>query len=80
MVVQLSGLFRRIHLRNIDHGVHDGGDVLLEGLAVDQTADCPDYLDFEVDLFPLLIVVGPRNDSHKQRDDEMEVVILRHTL
>ena len=80
MVVQLSCLFGLIYLRNIDHGMDNGGDVLLEGLAVNQAADCPDYLNFEVDLFLLLVVVRSRNDSHQQRDYQMQVVILGDAL
>ena len=80
MVVQLSCLFGLIYLCDIDHGVDDGGDVLFEGLAVNQTTDCPNYLNFEVDLFLLLVVVRSRNDSHQQRDYQMQVVILGDAL
>tara|TARA_B110000285_G_C15127915_1_gene621508 strand:+ start:2419 stop:2532 length:114 start_codon:yes stop_codon:yes gene_type:complete len=37
--------------------VHDGGNVLLEGLAVNQTTDGSYNLDFEIDLLLLLVVV-----------------------
>ena len=80
LIIELRSLFGLVDLRNINHGVHDGGDVFLEGLAINEAAYCPDYLNFEVDLFFLLIVIRPRNHSHQQWNYQVQVVILGDTL
>lgn len=80
LIIELRSLFGLVDLRNINHGVHNRGNVFLEGLAINEAAYRPDYLDFEVNLFLLLVVIRPRNHSHQQWNYQVQVVILRDTL
>lgn len=78
--MEIASLSALVDIHDVDHGVHDGGDVLAEALTVHQGVDRAHDLNFEVDLVLGLVVVRPGDDSDHQGDDQVQVVILGHSL